>query len=788
MRKQIRFLDGAMGTMLQRQGLKLGDIPELLCFTDPGRITEIHRAYVQAGAELIYTNTFGGNRYKLANSGHTVEELAMVAVGCARDACRGTNAAVAFSAGACGKLLQPAGQMSFEECYDVYREMAVAAEHAGADCIVFETMMDLAEARIAVLAAKENTHLPVFVTMTYEADGRTFLGCNVRSMGTVLEGAGADAIGINCSLGPDQMLPVVQALSESTRLPLILKLNAGLPDPQTGEYSLKPEEYTSLLAPYLELGVAWLGGCCGTTPDYIRAVSRAYRGHAVTKTRFAPASMLCTARTVLPLNRVRVVGERLNPTGKKRFQQALREQDMDYILAQAVAQADAGADILDVNVGLPQIDEPALMERTVDALQGVCDIPLQLDSSDPAALERGLRHYCGKALVNSVNGDPKVLERVLPIVKKYGAAVIGLCVDHTGVPESAEARLAIARRIVEAAEKHGIPREDIVIDCLVLTVSAQQEQAIETLKALTMVKQELGVKTILGVSNISFGLPSRDRINGVFLAMAIAKGLDLAIVNPNSTEMSAVLKAAAVLQGEDVGAAAFIEAYGGQASIPSAPKTPSSEPSQDFHFLLQKGLRKEAKNAVKALLEQGEAPMNIIQQRLIPALDRVGLLFEQGKFFLPQLLNAAETAQAAFCVLQQRLAESGHEGGSSGRLLVATVQGDIHDIGKNITKCILENYGFQVLDLGRDVPIQTVADTVVRENISLVGLSALMTTTLPNMEKTIRAIHERAPGCKVFGAGAVLTEEYAREIGADFYAKDAKQAVDIAKLVLEQKQ
>lgn len=788
MRKQIRFLDGAMGTMLQRQGLKLGDIPELLCFTDPGRITEIHRAYVQAGAELIYTNTFGGNRYKLANSGHTVEELAMVAVGCARDACRGTNAAVAFSAGACGKLLQPAGQMSFEECYDVYREMAVAAEHAGADCIVFETMMDLAEARIAVLAAKENTHLPVFVTMTYEADGRTFLGCNVRSMGTVLEGAGADAIGINCSLGPDQMLPVVQALSESTRLPLILKLNAGLPDPQTGEYSLKPEEYTSLLAPYLELGVAWLGGCCGTTPDYIRAVSRAYRGHAVTKTRFAPASMLCTARTVLPLNRVRVVGERLNPTGKKRFQQALREQDMDYILAQAVAQADAGADILDVNVGLPQIDEPALMERTVDALQGVCDIPLQLDSSDPAALERGLRHYCGKALVNSVNGDPKVLERVLPIVKKYGAAVIGLCVDHTGVPESAEARLAIARRIVEAAEKHGIPREDIVIDCLVLTVSAQQEQAIETLKALTMVKQELGVKTILGVSNISFGLPSRDRINGVFLAMAIAKGLDLTIVNPNSAEMSAVLKAAAVLQGEDVGAAAFIEAYGGQASIPAAPKTPSAEPSQDFHFLLQKGLRKEAKAAVKVLLEQGEAPMSIIQQRLIPALDQVGLLFEQGKFFLPQLLNAAETAQAAFGVLQQRLAESGHEGGSSGRLLVATVQGDIHDIGKNITKCILENYGFQVLDLGRDVPIQTVADTVVQENISLVGLSALMTTTLSNMEKTIRAIHERAPGCKVFGAGAVLTEEYAREIGADFYAKDAKQAVDIAKLVLEQKQ
>lgn len=785
MRKQIRILDGAMGTMLQKQGLKLGDIPELLCFTDPRRITEIHRAYVEAGAELIYTNTFGGNRFKMQGTGHSVEELAMVAVGCARDACWGSNAHVAFSAGACGKLLQPAGPMSFDECYDVYREMAVAAQNAGADCIVFETMMDLAEARIAVLAARENTQLPVFATMTYEADGRTFLGCSVRAMGMVLEGAGADAIGINCSLGPDQMLPVVQALSESTRLPLILKLNAGLPDPQTGEYTIPPEEYARLLAPYLELGVAWLGGCCGTSPDYIRAVARAYRGTGVSKTRFSPAPQLCTARTVLPLDRVRVVGERLNPTGKKRFQQALREQDMDYILAQAVAQADAGADLLDVNVGLPQIDEPALMERTVDALQGVCDIPLQLDSSDPAALERGLRHYCGKALVNSVNGDPKVLERVLPIVKKYGAAVIGLCMDHTGVPETAEARLEIARRIVAAAERYGIPREDIVIDCLVLTVSAQQSQARETLRALELVKRELGVKTILGVSNISFGLPCRDRLNGVFLAMALAKGLDLAIVNPNSAEMTGVLRAAAVLQGEDPGAAAFIEAFGGQASAPVAPAT--KDTSTDLNLLLQKGLRKEAKTAVKALLEQGEAPMDIIQNRLIPALDQVGLLFEQGKFFLPQLLNAAETAQAAFGVLQSVLAESGQPAGSQGRLLVATVQGDIHDIGKNITKCILENYGFQVLDLGRDVPIQTVADTVVREKIQLVGLSALMTTTLPNMEKTIRAIHEKAPGCKVFGAGAVLTEEYAHAMGADFYAKDAKQAVDIAKLVLEQR-
>lgn len=784
MQKQIRILDGGMGTMLQKQGLQLGDIPELLCFTDPHRITDIHRAYVQAGAELIYTNTFGGNRFKLQGTGHSVEELAMVAVGCARDACRGTNARVAFSAGACGRLLQPAGAMSFEECYQVYREMAVAAEHSGADCIVFETMMDLAEARIAVLAAKENTRLPVFATMTYEADGRTFLGCSVRAMGIVLEGAGADAIGINCSLGPDRMLPVVQALSESTTLPLILKLNAGLPDPQTGEYGLSPAEYARLLAPYPALGVAFLGGCCGTTPEHIRAVSRAFRGLGVCKTRFAPSARLCTGRTVLPLDRPRMVGERLNPTGKKRFQQALREQDMDYILTQAIAQADAGAEILDVNVGLPQVDEPALMERTVDALQGVCDLPLQLDSSDPAALERGLRHFCGKALVNSVNGDPKVLEQVLPIVKKYGAAVIGLCTDREGVPETAQARLDIARRIVEAAGRHGIPKEDVVIDCLALTVSAQQAQAMETLDALELVKQELGVRTILGISNISFGLPAREQLNSTFLAMALARGLDLAILNPNSAGMTAVFRAAAVLQGKDAGAARYIEAYGGQTAAP-APGAPAGPAS--LEDLVQKGLRREARDAVRALLEQGEAPMDIIEQRLIPALDRVGALFEQGRFFLPQLLNAAETAQAAFSVLQARLAAQGQSGRSAGRLMVATVQGDIHDIGKNITKCILENYGFQVLDLGRDVPIETVAETAAREKIKLVGLSALMTTTLPSMEKTIRALHRAAPDCKIFAAGAVLTPDYAREIGADYYAKDAKQAVDIAKLVLEQK-
>ena len=425
-----------------------------------------------------------------------------------------------------------------------------------------------------------------------------------------------------------------------------------------------------------------------------------------------------------------------------------------------------------------------MMEQVVKTLQSVVSQPLQLDSTNFEALERGLRHFCGKALVNSVNGDPKVLEQVLPIVKKYGAAVIGLCTDREGVPETAQARLDIARRIVEAAGRHGIPKEDVVIDCLALTVSAQQAQAMETLDALELVKQELGVRTILGVSNISFGLPARDQLNSTFLAMALARGLDLAILNPNSAGMTAVFRAAAVLQGKDIGAARYIEAYGGQTAAP-APGAPAGPAS--LEDLVQKGLRREARDAIRALLEQGEAPMDIIEQRLIPALDRVGTLFEQGRFFLPQLLNAAETAQAAFSVLQTRLAAQGQSGRSAGRLMVATVQGDIHDIGKNITKCILENYGFQVLDLGRDVPIETVAETAAREKIRLVGLSALMTTTLPSMEKTIRALRRAAPDCRIFAAGAVLTPDYAREIGADYYAKDAKQAVDIAKLVLEQK-
>ena len=767
-----------MGTMLQKQGLKLGQKPELVCLEHPEAVTAIHRQYAQAGSNILYANTFGANRLKLRDTGHTVAEVISVAIGCAKDGARGTGAKVALDIGPLGQLMRPMGSLTFEECYDMFREMCVAGENAGADLIAIETMMDLAEARAAVLAAKENTSLPVIVTMTFEESGRTFLGCDVGAAGMVLEAVGADAVGVNCSLGPDKMLPTLQRLAEHTSLPLVAKLNAGLPDPETGEYSLSPEEYARLLEPVLELPVAFVGGCCGTSPDYIRAIKTRFGMRGVKRNTLTPKTRVCSARKVVDLGGIRVVGERINPTGKKRFQQALREGDLDYILAQGVAQADAGADILDVNVGMPQIDEPALMAQVVEGLQGALDLPLQIDSSDPAALERGLRQYCGKAIVNSVNGKQQSLETVLPIVKRYGAAVIGLCMDENGIPESADARLAIAKRILQAAQAHGIPKEDVYIDCLTLTVSAQQDQAVETLEAVRRVKTELGLKTTLGVSNISFGLPARPLMNQTFLTMAMGAGLDLPILNPNDRAMMDAVSAARVLQGTKADLDRYVEKHSGQ----TAPAAPAAKESRSLTELVEKGLRQEARAVTRTLLET-MPPMEIIQQHLIPALDRAGELFEAGRLFLPQLMNAAETAQGAFDLLREAMPASDKP--SQGTVLVATVEGDIHDIGKNIAKCILENYGYKVIDLGRDVPPQKVADAVLSNHVKLVGLSALMTTTLPSMAKTVALVHERCPGCKVYGAGAVLTPEYAYQMGADFYAKDAKQGVDIAKQVLE---
>ncbi len=779
---KITFLDGAMGTMLQKSGLKLGERPELLCLTHPETVENIHRMYLDAGSEIIYANTFGANAHKLDGTGHSVEEVVSAAVRTAKRACAGRAARVALDVGPIGELLEPAGTLAFEEAYALFREMLVAGERAGADLVVFETMTDLYEVKAGVLAAKEHTALPVFVTMTFEPNHRTFTGCCVASMAAVLEGLGVDALGINCSLGPDEIFPIAKQLSECTNLPLIIKANAGLPDPETGLYDISPADFASQMVQYAALGLRYVGGCCGTTPDYIREIRAALEGKGTAAPAIVRKTVVCSPTQAVTVDGVRVIGERINPTGKKRFQQALREGDLDYILSQGVQQAEAGAHILDVNVGLPGVDEPEMMRRVVKSLQGVVDLPLQIDSSNPDAIEAGLRAYSGRAIVNSVNGEPEVLDRILPIVKKYGACVVGLALDAGGIPETAEARFAIAERILQAALAHGIPRENVFIDCLTLTVSAQQAGALETLKALRMVRDRLGLHTVLGVSNISFGLPNRQLINHSFLTLAMAHGLDLPILNPNLDAMMDAVSAFNVLYNVDRDSEAYIARF---AEAPAAAPQPTGTGAggMDIGYAVAKGLKEDARRLTRELLKEHDE-LTIINTMLIPALDRVGDRFEKGEIFLPQLINAAGASCEAFDVIKDSILQKGAPSVSKGKIIVATVKGDIHDIGKNIVKVILENYGYQVIDLGRDVPVQAVVDAAVQQDVHLVGLSALMTTTLPSMAETIAALHGSGHPCTVFVGGAVLTPEYAAEIGADYYAKDAKQSVDIAKKVL----
>jgi 5-methyltetrahydrofolate--homocysteine methyltransferase len=775
------FLDGAMGTMLQKAGLKLGQRPETLSLTHGELIESIHRAYLEAGSDVIYTNTFGANRHKLEGTGCTVEQVIPAAVAIGRRAVEGTTAKVALDIGPIGELLEPTGTLSFEEAYDIFKEQVVAGAKAGADLIVFETMTDLYEVKAAVLAAKENTDLPVYVTMTFEANGRTFTGCSPEAMAITLEGLGVDAMGINCSLGPKEIFPMAERIAKCTTKPLIIKANAGLPNLETGAYDIDPEMFAQQMAAYPAIGVTILGGCCGTTPEYISALKEKLKDMTPEKRQIVPMSRVCTPTRVVEIDGVRIIGERINPTGKKRFQQALKEQDMDYILTQGITQAEGGAHLLDVNVGLPAIDEVAMMKKVVKSLQGVLDLPLQIDSSNPEAIEAGLRVYNGKAIVNSVNGEEAVLSRVLPIVKKYGAAVVGLTLDEKGIPATAEERVAIARRILQAAQSYGIPKEDVYIDCLTLTVSAQQEGAQETLKALSMVRQELGLQTVLGVSNISFGLPNRGLINHSFLLLAMAHGLTLPIMNPNVSEMVDAVYAHNVLYCKDKDSAEYIERF---ANAQPAPQVAATEaPSMDMDHAIAKGLKEEARRMAKELLKD-HTELEIINGILIPALDKVGQRFEKGEIFLPQLINAAGASCEAFDVMKESIAKKGSGTVSKGKIIVATVKGDIHDIGKNIVKVILENYGYQVIDLGRDVEIETVVQRAIEEDVHLIGLSALMTTTLESMEKTIRALRESGHPCKIWVGGAVLTPDYAMEMGADYYAKDAKQSVDIAKEVL----
>ncbi len=787
MEDKILYLDGAMGTMLQKSGLAPGHNPELLCLTAPEKIVAVHRAYIDAGAQVIYANTFGANRYKLQKSGEPTGKVIAAAVACAQKAAQGTDARIALDVGPIGQLLEPYGTLPFEEAYDIFREMMEAGQKAGAGLIVIETMTDLYETKAAVLAAREHTSLPVFVTMTFEQSGRTFTGCSVEAMAATLEGLGVDAVGVNCSLGPRELRPIVKRLCQATSLPIIVKANAGLPDPVTDTYNIGAEEFALLMAEYVDMGVSIMGGCCGTTPEYIREIVRQTAGKIPALRQPSQKSVVCSATNVVEIDGVRVIGERINPTGKKRFKQALLEGDMDYILDQAVQQADAGAHILDVNVGLPEINEPEMMVRIVKSIQGITNLPLQIDSSDPEAIEAGLRVVNGKAIVNSVNGERAVLDRILPIAKKYGAAIVGLTMDENGIPPTAETRFAIAERILNAASAYGIPKKDVFIDCLTLTVSAEQDKAVQTLRAVQLVHDKLGLHCVLGVSNISFGLPCRELITTGFLTLAMAHGLDLPIINPNSQPVMDAIRVFNVLYHHDQNAEDYIAACMGRTQTAAPIAVPSPSPADAVHPLIlaiEKGMKDHATALTQDLLKSGMSGLDIVNTLLIPALDMVGEQFERGEFFLPQLMNAAGAAQQAFEIIKTAIAVQDEQPVSKGKIIVATVKGDIHDIGKNIVKTILGNYGYQIIDLGRDVPPETIVQTAITQDVHLIGLSALMTTTLNSMEKTIHALHQSGHHCKIWVGGAVLTPDYAKKIGADYYARDAKQSVDIARQVL----
>ena len=792
-RKRFVFLDGGMGTQLQARGLQPGQKPELAALEMPDVLTAIHTDYANAGADILLANTFGANAKKLAGCGHTVEDVVTASIACAHKAADTTGALVALDIGPLGELLVPAGTLSFEDAYVEFAQVIRAGAAAGADLVFLETMTDLYELKAAILAAKENCTLPIFTSMSFESRGRTFTGCTVESYAVTAAGLGADAVGINCSLGPKEILPFAQRLCRSVPagVPVFVKPNAGLPNPD-GSYNLDPDGFAAEMKEYAAIGVSMVGGCCGTTPAFIAKLHETFSPLAPADKIPIRRSCLCTPVRFVEVNGITVVGERINPTGKKRLQQALRDGDSAYPCTQAVAQAEAGAQVLDVNAGLPGIDEAATLEQLVKDLQAVTDLPLQLDSSNPEALSRALRIYNGKPIVNSVNGETETLEKILPLCKKYGAAVVGLALDKGGIPPTVEGRVAIARRIVDAAHAAGIPDEDIYIDCLCLTASAQQEGATQTLQALARCKKELGVRTVLGVSNISFGLPCRGYLNTTFLTMAMSAGLDLAIMNPNTPEMMAAVRAYRVLTCQDPQSTDYVAAYADvqiqttqtSKSAATVAEVSAAAPGGDALFeAVRRGLKAEARAAADAALTMRE-PLDVVNTSLIPALDAVGDGFEKGTVFLPQLLQAATAAQAAFEAIKAKIAASGQAQGSKGKIVIATVKGDVHDIGKNIVRVILENYGYDVLDLGRDVDPERVVEAVRQTGAKLVGLSALMTTTVPNMQATIEALHAANLDCKVMVGGAVLTPDYARDIGADYYCKDAKASADLAKQLL----
>ena len=786
--KELLYFDGGMGTLLQERGLQPGELPETWNLLHAEEIREIHRKYIEAGSDIVLTNTFGANALKFHDAAYSLEEIVNAAVGhvkaAAEQAGNGRRIYTALDIGPTGKLLKPMGDLDFETAYEAYKEVMIYGEKAGADLIHIETMSDTYELKAAVLAAKENTSLPVFATTIFDERGKLLTGADVPSVVALLEGLRVDAFGINCGMGPEQMIPILEQITKYSSLPVIVKPNAGLPKQKNGQtyYDVSPEEFAEVMKKIVEMGAVVIGGCCGTTPDHIKAMADACRMipiKPVEKKNFTMVSSY--GQSVFLGTGSKIIGERINPTGKKRFKQALKEHDLDYILREGITQQDNGAHILDVNVGLPDIDEPALMKEVVQELQSVTSLPLQIDTVDVEAMEGALRIYNGKAMVNSVSGKQESMDKVFPLIQKYGGVVIGLALDENGIPADAEGRVQVAKKIIAEAAKYGIEKKDIVIDALAMTISSEPEGAKITLETLRRLRDEVGVCTVLGVSNISFGLPSRPIVNSIFYTMAMQNGLSVGIINPGSEDMMKAWYAFHALMALDSNCEKYIARYAQQPGTTPV-QAAGGKHTMTLQSAIERGLKEEASSITAELAEQKDA-LDIINEELIPALNNVGEGFEKGTVFLPQLLMSAESAKSAFAVLKERMDQSGEVQEKKGKVILATVKGDIHDIGKNIVKVLLENYSFDVIDLGKDVPPEKVVETVLEQDVHLVGLSALMTTTVVSMEETIRQLREKAPDCLVMVGGAVLNQEYADMIGADFYGKDAMQSVHYAQKV-----
>ncbi|WP_202710044.1 homocysteine S-methyltransferase family protein [Sporosalibacterium faouarense] len=779
--EEFVVFDGAMGTMLQQAGIKAGELPEILNVTNPDLIYNIHKKYINAGADVITTNTFGANRLKFREEKYNVSQVIKKAVEIARKA--SMDKLVALDIGPIGSLFEPIGEMEFEQGYNIFKEQVIAGYEAGADIIIIETLSDLYEAKAAILAAKENSDLPIICSMTYQENGRTLTGADPITMVNILESLGVDALGINCSLGPKAMESTIEEIIKYSSVPIIVQPNAGLPKVENGKtvYDIDYNEFAEYIYNIANKGASILGGCCGTTPDYIRAIKNRLKYLKPIKRQIQRLTTVTSGtKTVIIDGATKIVGERINPTGKNELEKALKSEELEVILNEAMDQKKAGADILDINTGIPNIDEEKIMRKVVKKIQAIVDLPLQIDSVNPGAIETAVRHYNGKPIINSVNGKEDVMNTIFPIVKKYGTCVIGLTLDENGIPETIEEKLRIAERIIETANQYDIPKENILIDCLALTCSTHQGIIRNTLDAISQVKEKFGVKTTLGISNISYGLPQRQLLNRTFLVMALSSGLDLPIVDPLDNGIIEAVKSYKVLSNQDKNGKGYISSLGLQKQ--NSNHDVDNREKFNLREAIIDGLAEKAEAIAEKLLVN-EDPISVIDNHIIPALDEVSELYEVNEIFLPQLMQSAEAVKKAFKIIKNNIKNKSNL--SKGKIALATVTGDIHDIGKGIVKVILENYGYEIIDLGVNVKSEEIIEVIENKGVRLIGLSALMTSTVSNMKKVIDEIKDRGIPCKIMVGGAVLNEEYAKEINADFYAKDPKAAIRIAQKVFK---